>query len=719
MAKRSRAVGRLGIGGLVALLLLGNAWSVRAEAGLPQEGGPRAEEASWAEEPGDGATAEPGDGGLAEPGDGAIVLAPVDVVTARPLAAASQRTVRDRDFLLLPRQTASDLLLNVPHLHISQHSGGGKGHQIFLRGFDAEHGEDVAIYLEGVPLNLPSHIHGIGYVDLHFLIPEAVARIDLIKGPYDVRYGDFATAGALDFELRSHFDQWQSATTYGRFNTFSQRVHLGTGRSGPVYAAASAEYFRTDGFTDFGGWQGGRFLGKVGTRVGKNDLFLLLGAYRSAWDAADTIPQAAVDSGRIGFYGGIDDSDGGEAHRYHLSAHLTRRAADWRLRTLAYVVHSRALIYSNYTYFLKSPDHGDQTEQGDERVYFGARADAVRVLRTGPAEWTLRAGGEYRGDIADITQWRTEDRARWDRVTQYDGTIHAAGLYLNAEVRPVRWFRAVAGGRYDHFFFDLAGVEDLVRPSGYVDQELPLEGTADAGIFSPKAALIFSPSGQWDLFVNYGRGFHSPDIRDKVRNPGAVIPDAHIGELSTRVRIGRRFDIAGGVWAGYVADELFFDPDLGRSVGQGASRRLGGELETRWAPWDPVLLYADVSYTDARLVAEESPVVGSPRWMVTSGAALRDLHGFRGNLRVRYIGSRPLDKGRLSSAETVVDLLAGWEHRWVALDLTVENLLNHQWKDSQFYYVSRYRPDIEALAPGYHFTPGTPLAIKGTVTLKW
>ena len=319
----------------------------------------------------------------------------------------------------------------------------------------------------------------------------------------------------------------------------------------------------------------------------------------------------------------------------------------------------------------------------------------------------------------DIEQWRTEDRHRWDLATSFDAGVHSAGLYASGELQPSRWFRAVLGARYDRFFFDLSGAEDLTRPSGFVDQEVPLSGTASAGIFSPKAALIFSPLERWDVFMNYGRGFHSPDIRDIVRNADAKIPDAHVGELSTRVRLGRQFDVAAGVWLAYVENELFFDPDLGRSVGQGESRRLGEEVEIRWAPWRHLMVYADVGYTDARLLEGDGPVVGSPRWMVTGGACLHDLHGFHANTRVRYIGARPLDKARLSEAATMVDLLAGWEHRWVALDLIIENLLDTRWKDAQFYYVSRHRPDIESPQAGNHFTPGTPLAVRGVLTLKW
>ena len=663
------------------------------------------------------APAMPADPIVWDDDDSGLVLAPVEVAVRRPLTAASQRVVRDRDFLLLPRQTASDLLLNVPHLHISQHSGGGKGHQIFLRGFDAEHGEDLAVYLEGVPVNLPSHIHGIGYADLHFLVPEAVERIDLMKGPYDVRRGDFALAGSVDFGLRRDFADSVSTTTYGSFNSFSQRLHLSPCPEG-VDCAFSAEYFHTDGFTRHGLWDGGRFLGRAGGRLAGLDLHLLAGAYVSAWDSADTIPLALVESGELGFYDGVDDSDGGRSRRLHVSAHLEKRGRHSLLKAVLYGVRTTGTIYSNYTYFLKSPERGDQTEQGDDRVYFGGKAEFTRTLFPVGLELVLRSGAEYRGDLAAIGQWRTKQRQRWDLVTDFDAGVHSIGTWLGAEFLPARWCRLVFGGRYDHFFFLLEGVEDLQRPSGYVDEEVPLEGRASLGILSPKAALIVSLLPQWDLFFNYGRGFHSPDIRDVVRNSDAAIPDAHFGEVSSRVRMGSRLDLAASVWTARVQDEVFFDPDLGRSVGQGKSRRLGGEVEVRFAPVDFVLLYADCGYTDARLVTTDKPVVGAPRWMFTGGAALRGLLGFSGNVRLRHIGERPLDGGQYSEAATVVDLLAGWDWKWLGLGLTIENLLGVRWQDSQFYYRSRPRPDVAEPQPGRHFTPGTPFAFKGTLTFR-
>ena len=126
----------------------------------------------------------------------------VTVTAERPLSAASDKSFRDSDFVLRPRNSAQDMLRLVPGLVLAQHAGGGKAEQIFLRGFDADHGTDVNISVDDVPVNMLSHGHGQGYADLHFIIPETIQEVDVVKGPYDTRYGDLATAGVVAFQTK-------------------------------------------------------------------------------------------------------------------------------------------------------------------------------------------------------------------------------------------------------------------------------------------------------------------------------------------------------------------------------------------------------------------------------------------------------------------------------------------------------------------------------------
>ncbi|MDO8969520.1 MAG: TonB-dependent receptor, partial [Saprospiraceae bacterium] len=130
------------------------------------------------------------------------------------------QTISQLDIRLRPIQSSQDILRAMPGLFIAQHAGGGKAEQIFLRGFDIDHGTDIALFADGIPVNMVSHAHGQGYADLHFLIPELVQKIDFEKGMYDARTGNFATAGQVRFETPRVLDQNFIRLEAGQFDTY-------------------------------------------------------------------------------------------------------------------------------------------------------------------------------------------------------------------------------------------------------------------------------------------------------------------------------------------------------------------------------------------------------------------------------------------------------------------------------------------------------------------
>lgn len=647
------------------------------------------------------------------------------VVDHRPLTAASDQTIRDLDFLLFPRQTPSDLLLMVPSLHISQHSGSGKGHQIFLRGFDAEHGKDLWVGFDGVPVNEPSHVHCIGYTDLHFLLPAMIQRMEVLKGPYDVRYGDFAVAGAVNFVLKDRLEQSYVDVSGGSFRTLQATLAF-TPPFKTIDAVVAVQGFTTNGYTAFGKWQGGRALARLSRKLAGGRMAATLAYYASTWNAADAIPERLLRSGDLGFYGGLDDSDGGSSARAHLSVTYRRKRGPTELYALFYLVQRRSRIYTNYTYFLDHPDTGDQSEQGDQRWTLGGRAEWTQAWRAGRVLLQLLSGATVRSDWIHLTRYQTEQRVRWDTGADVSGNLLNVGGYARLQVTPVRWFRAFAGLRYDYLWFDASGVQDLRLPSGAVQDDQPVNGASGKSVISPKASLIFSPARRLDLFLNFGTGFHSLDIRDAVLNPSQDIPLAYAGELGFRVRLWNRLHLAGSLWGVYLEQEIFFDPMLGHSVDTGQSRRLGAELEARLRILSWLHLDLDGSYTDARLVGSGDFVPNSPRLLLRGGVTVRKpfrsrIRFFNGSLltagiRVRYIGARDLAGGHHSQDVTLVDLLVGYRLRWFAVEISVDNLLDTQWRDAQYFYASRAslaEPDIGVA--GFHFTAGTPFAIRGTL----
>jgi len=647
------------------------------------------------------------------------------VVGQRPLSAASDRTVRNRDFQLFPRQTASDLLLMVPQHHISQHSGSGKGHQIFLRGFDAEHGQDLYIGFDGVPVNEPSHIHGIGYTDLHFILPDVVKRIEILKGPYDVRYGAFATAGAVNFVLKNVLDRSYVAFGGGSFDTMKATLAFSPPTAW-LDAVVAVQGFTTKGFSAFGQWRGIRSLARLSKRVAGGRLALTMAIYSSLWRAADAIPARLVTSGELDFYGGLDDTDGGLSQRQHLALSYRRSKGGNTGSALLYLVQRRTRIFTNYTYLLVHPHRGDQTEQADQRWVLGGRAEWEHERKLKRVRLTTLVGAVLRSDWVQIALHRTQRRARWDRGAEVTARLLDVGAYLRAELAPCRWFRAVAGVRYDHLAYQAEGVQDLVRPSGAIDHDQPVEGSAGRNVVAPKASLIFSPVKQLDLFLNFGTGFHPLDVRDAVLNPDQRIPLAYAGELGFRAKLWKRLDVAGSFWVTYLEQEIFFDPTLGRSVDTGRSRRLGGELEARLKVFRWLHLHLDASYTDARLVDSGDPVPNSPNLLVRGGVTVRKRFRCRNKFfnrslltagaRVRYIGKRDLADGHRSEDAALVDLLVGYELRWFGVELAMDNLTNARWRDAQYHYASRAslsEPDTGVT--GQHFTAGTPFAVRATL----
>ncbi len=650
-----------------------------------------------------------------------------EVRAERPLTASSDRKVRAKDFMLLPRRTPADMLLMVPALHISQHSGSGKGHQIFLRGFDAEHGQDVALYLEGVPLNQSSHVHGIGYTDLHFLIPEAVQRMDVLKGPYDPRYGDYAVAGAINFILKDRVEKSYVAADGGSFRTLGATL-VYSPRVTWMNALVALQTFRTDGFSLNGKWSGFRTLAKLSRPFAAGKLSVVAAGYASDWKAPDAVPQRLVESGQVDFYGGLDDSDGGGAHLGHLSVHYDQVGAKDRFEALAYLSHIRTDIFTNYTYFLQFPDHGDQTEQSDSRWVMGAKSLYRRDLRLGKVGLRLTMGGGWRYDDATTKIYRTQQRRRWDRAQDLHIMVHDLSAHFMGELLPAQWVRILCGIRYDWFLFDVEGVQDFVRPSGALIEDQTVAGLAGKGALQPKASVIFSPLDMLDIFLNYGTAFHSPDARDPVLNAAEKIPLAYAGEVGLRIRYSRYLDMALSGWGAYLQQEVFFDPTEGRSIDQGRSRRLGSELEIRFSldPW--LYVYADLAYTDARLIDSNQPLIGSPKWLSQAGAvgrwtvpwgpALTKGSRLQGGFRLRYIGRRYLAQGKLGEDALIADLLVGWDTRYFGLELSFSNLFDSRWKDAQFFYQSRATLD-EPLGgvADKHFTAGSPFEAKATVKL--
>ena len=134
-----------------------------------------------------------------------IVTGRLDELHGEPVSA-SQGVVGEEQLALRPVLRTGELMEVVPGLIVTQHSGDGKANQYFLRGFNLDHGTDLATSVDGVPVNMPTHGHGHGYTDLNFVIPELVQSIEYRKGAYYAETGDFSAAGAVNMRYRNELD---------------------------------------------------------------------------------------------------------------------------------------------------------------------------------------------------------------------------------------------------------------------------------------------------------------------------------------------------------------------------------------------------------------------------------------------------------------------------------------------------------------------------------
>jgi TonB family protein len=690
----------------------------------------------------------------AEPGAAPVTPAPVaapppsipyeSTVQGRgPMSAASSSTIRNLDFDLRPKTSPNDLLRVVPGLLAVQHQGGGKADQLFLRGFDADHGTDVAVFVDGVPINLPSHAHGQGYTDLHWLIPEAIERIDVVKGPYDARAGDFATAGAIHLSTRRTFDESSVAFTVGGFPTrgcdggisgcklvAQERFvgiaapHLG-GWADQLHPWVALELARDEGpFATPESLYRYNVFGKISYDLSpRTSVGVFVSAYGSGWTGSGQIPSREVDAGRLDPFGSLDPSEGGLTERQMFTAFLHHRDPVHEFDATAYVVRYRLALWNDFTFFLNDPVHGDEIEQDDARTVAGANLSYHHHARWRSIWFRTTVGAQLRWDGVHVDLWDAESqngefRQRLQRHTDTsrfhfgnDDDIDQmnVGLYAEEDAVLTRWLRAVVGLRADYFGFH---VSDETEPAS--------SGVRQKTLLSPKASIVWTPIRFLDLYTNFGMGFHSNDARIAVQEgritaDGTVVnvlPRFYGGELGARFTWGRWVSVAAAFWASYLENETVFSGDDGVFEPSDPTRRLGFDLEVRAQPMSWLYLDLDLSQADAQAVTDKGnggAIALAPRLYMTGGVTVRHPVGVRGGLRFRYLADRPAfdessavyqmlnatDPARVNApGYFIVDLYGAYRYRWLEVGVSIQNLLNASWREAQFGNRSCVRDEV-------------------------
>lgn len=649
---------------------------------------------------------------------------PIEVVVeGDPIAPkdnASQLTLDHGQLQTLPRRRAADLLEAVPGLVTAQHAGGGKANQYFLRGFDIDHGTDLRLMVDDIPINLPSHGHGQGYADLHFLIPELISSIEIDKGPYSAEHGDFATAGAVNYRIALPPPASQVSVTAGNFGVL-RGVGIVPARFGPYELTLAGEgYSQAGPFESPEDLQRGNLYLRLLRPLGESAYVSLTATNMvSSWSASGQLPLREVQAGRISRFGSLDPTEGGQTQRSSLSARFeateNRDSGHDQIAATLYLIRYRWNLFSNFTFFARDPLNGDQIEQTDDRTTLGSDVRLSQSRRLGDVRSTLRLGLQTRSDNLQNGLYATEARRRHDTFESADIAESSLSLFADETLAPWPWLSVNAGLRADLF---AVSVEDLAPTA--VGQGAT--GTKSAELLSPKLSLSFHPKRELSTFIQVGRGFHSNDARGATRatDPATLLTPATGYEVGARIHPLPQLDVSIGAFGIDLESEQIYIGDEGTTEPSAASRRLGLEGAASWQTQRWLTFDANLTLTRARTLGagRDNAIPLAPTRTGGLGVSASDARYGLAALRVRHLGARPATEDRRLVADGYTLLSARLARRMGSFELAADfdNLFGSVWREVQFATESQLQSE-DAPVREIHFVPGWPFSAQFTLTV--
>ncbi|HNR07937.1 MAG TPA: TonB-dependent receptor [Saprospiraceae bacterium] len=642
-----------------------------------------------------------------------------EVVVESSEAGALPRSFSALDKLLRPVNSAQDLLQLIPGLFIAQHAGGGKAEQIFLRGFDSDHGTDFYIAVDGMPVNMVSHAHGQGYADFHFVIPETIDRLSVYKGPYTTRFGDFSTSGTGEFMTRNGLDRSLVKAEAGMFNT-ARLVGLfdllpGTAPNKEQHAYAAAEYVYTDSYFDkrqkFHRYN---LFAKYHGRISDRTFLQLSGsAFSAEWNGSGQIPERAVLSGQISRYGQIDSFEGGNTSRKNLNAILsTSMPRNGLMKHQLFYTDYDFSLFSNFTFYLNDPLYGDEIHQTDHRSILGYLGSYQHHSSFWGRNLLSQFGLASRYDHTGVRLLHSRRREDLEPLVSGKVSQLNAGAYADFSFEIDRRWTLNAGTRLDLFSF-------AFKETGAAEGKKRLIGR-----LSPKLNLYYQADARSRFFIKSGLGFHSNDARSVVLGQTEnSLPKALGYEAGTELKLGRKVLMQMALWALHSQSELVYVGDEGVVETNMPTRRMGLDLGLRVQPANKWFADADFNVNHGRLVGApegEDFIPLAPRVTSTGGLQYKQDRGFNASLRYRLMDSRPANESNSIRAKgyTILDASAMYVFKKMELGFTIENLLNREWNQAQFDTTSRLFDEGQAVSE-LHFTPGTPFFLKGVVVYRF
>ncbi|MCE3006734.1 MAG: TonB-dependent receptor [Bacteroidetes bacterium] len=617
-----------------------------------------------------------------------------------------------------PVNSSQDLLRLVPGLTTGQHAGGGKAEQIFLRGFDVDHGTDVAISTDGLPVNMVSHAHGQGYADLHFLIPETVEKLDWGKGPYEASKGDFATAGYVNFSTRRQLDSSLIRAEAGMFGHRRILAMLKLADRKEVQSYLATEYQEADGpFESSQNLNRINGFGKITFTPSHTDLIGLTAShFFSSWDASGQIPQRAIDSGTISRFGAIDDTEGGITQRSQISVDHDKWLSDHsRISNKLFYTHYNFLLYSNFTFYLNDPVNGDQIRQREQRNMIGMQSVYQHDLKLLGFSVHTELGLYLRHDNVNNTELsRTKNRDTTLSRIQY-GDIRQTNYasYFSTKLTRGCWVVSPAI-RVDYLdFLYRNALEPTYNPKSNT-----------AALLSPKLSILYSPARQVQLFLKAGKGFHSNSAQVATQQDAKkTLPAAYSADLGYIWKPGRNLFVSMAYWHLFLEQEFVYVGDEGIVEPAGKTERQGAELDLRYQPLRWLIANLDATYTFARLTEAttgEDRIPLAPTFTLTGSLSARMRSGMYASIRMRNLADRPANEKNsvVARGYTIFGLSGGYQAARLGLELQIENLFDVDWNETQFSTLTRLKDETEPVEE-IHFTPGTPLSVRAQLTYRF
>jgi hypothetical protein len=684
-------------------------------------------------------------------------------------STASEGVVADQEIQLAPTYRPGQVLETIPGLIVTLHSGEGKANQFLLRGYNLDHGTDLETYVDGMPINQPTHAHGQGYTDLNFMIPELADEVSYSKGPYYANVGDFGAVGSVRVSYRDTIPDQVSATvgTLGFQRIFSAGSEaLGDGR---LLAALELQHY--DGpFTTPDDARKENFVLRYSQGDQHDGYSVTAMYYHQLWTNTTDIPVRAITDGIVPTrFGTLNPTDGGHAQRASLTFDDHAALGAGELNASAFFIYNQLHLFNDFTHYLFDPIHGDQEDQHENRRVLGGVASYTLPAPLGPIQNEISAGVLTRYDLLGVGRLPSEDQVPvWgggDPASFYDNDqvyLFASGAYLQATTHWTTNFRSVLGVREDYQHgTDVDYLAALHETAGYTNG-----GTAQQALFQPKGSLIYTPDQSLEFYLSVGRGFHSADLRGVNQDESVDLGLPHTNllsrqegqEVGVRANIQRNLAVTFSVYNLWQQSETIIDPDVGADSAGPPSRRYGYEVNVTYQLNRWLEFYGSYSGDHTRFTHPFDDGTGHLGEYITDAPVatgslalyLTHLGPWSGGLNFRYLGNYPLSSGPCVDSAAVHDfpgvatscanaptalgqvngkgfgelnldvhyaLPANW-----AASLGIYNVLYKHAAAAEFWYVDRLQNEIGSYPDGradVHEHPLEPIMARLTITKKF